>query len=56
MVACHNGDLQAAAALGLKTAFVPRTTEHGPRQTTDLEPTAEYDFVAPDFRRLAALL
>jgi 2-haloacid dehalogenase len=56
MVACHNGDLQAAAALGLKTAFVPRTTEHGPQQTTDLEPTAEYDFAAPDFRRLAALL
>jgi 2-haloacid dehalogenase len=56
MVAAHNGDVQAAGALGLRTAFVPRPTEHGPGQTTDLEPEADYDLVAPDFRRLAELL
>ena len=35
MVAAHNGDLKAAKAQGLATAFVPRR-EHGPGQTTDL--------------------
>jgi 2-haloacid dehalogenase len=35
MVAAHNGDLKAAKAQGLATAFVPRA-EHGPGQTTDL--------------------
>jgi 2-haloacid dehalogenase len=36
MVAAHNGDLKAAKAQGLGTAFVPRPMEHGPGQTTDL--------------------
>lgn len=36
MVAAHNGDLKAAKAQGLATAFVPRPREHGPGQTTDL--------------------
>lgn len=36
MVAAHNGDLKAAKAQGLATAFVPRPTEYGPEQTTDL--------------------
>ena len=36
MVAAHNGDLAAASALGMKTAFVRRPHEHGPAQTTDL--------------------
>src|SRR5258706_614893 len=35
MVAAHNGDLKAAKAQGLATAFVPRR-EHGAGQTTDL--------------------
>jgi hypothetical protein len=38
MVAAHNGDLVAAGACGLRTAFVPRPTEHGPGQTSDLRP------------------
>ena len=38
MVAAHNGDLVAAADAGFETAFVCRPTEHGPGQTTDLEP------------------
>jgi 2-haloacid dehalogenase len=56
MVAAHNGDLQAAGALGLRTAFVARPGEHGPSQTTDLAPDAEYDVVASDFVALAERL
>ncbi len=57
MVAAHNGDLQAAKAQGLATAFVPRPTEHGPGQTTDLAPDpACVDVTAADFIELAAKL
>jgi 2-haloacid dehalogenase len=56
MVAAHNGDLHAAQALGFRTAFVPRPTEHGPGQTTDLEPQGAWDLVASDFLDLAAKL
>jgi 2-haloacid dehalogenase len=53
MVAAHNGDLAAARACGLATAFVPRPTEHGPGQTKDLRPEQDWDVVAKDFRELA---
>lgn len=53
MVAAHNDDLHAAHSAGLKTAFVARRTEHGPLQTTDLGPTAAWDYVAADFPKLA---
>jgi 2-haloacid dehalogenase len=53
LVAAHNGDLAAAAAEGLATAFVPRPTEHGPGQRTDLEPAHDFDVVARDFVDLA---
>jgi 2-haloacid dehalogenase len=53
MVAAHNGDLLAAQAVGLRTAFVPRPAEHGPAQTTDLAPEGDYDVVATDFWQLA---
>jgi 2-haloacid dehalogenase len=56
MVAAHNGDLQAAGALGLQTAFVPRALEHGPRQTTDLSPEGDYDVLADDLVALASAL
>jgi 2-haloacid dehalogenase len=56
MVAAHNGDLAAARALGFATAFVPRPTEHGPGQTTDLEPAGDWDVVVRDFRELADVL
>ena len=56
MVAAHNGDLHAAAACGLRTAFVPRPTEHGPGQTTDLAPEHDFDVVAWDFLDLASQL
>jgi 2-haloacid dehalogenase len=56
MVAAHNGDLVAAGALGLMTAFVPRPAEHGPAQTTDLQPEHDYDVVARDLIALADVL
>jgi 2-haloacid dehalogenase len=54
LVAAHNSDLAAARACGLRTAFVARAAEHGPHQTTDLAPTADWDIVASDFVDLAA--
>ena len=56
MVAAHNSDLEAARAVGLKTAFVPRPSEHGPGQTDDLEPSSEWDVVAVDLMDLAGRL
>lgn len=54
MVAAHNGDLAAARAAGLATGFVARRHEHGPDQTSDLEPSGDWDLVADDFADLAA--
>ena len=56
MVAAHNYDLRAAQDQGLLTAFVPRPTEHGPGQTTDLTPEGQWTIVAADFVDLAAQL
>ena len=56
MVAAHPGDLHAAAALGLKTALVPRPLEHGPTAAAEPLPDAPFDHVAPDLRALAAQL
>ncbi|WP_149535959.1 haloacid dehalogenase type II [Siccirubricoccus phaeus] len=53
LVAAHNNDLAAAQKCGLATAFVPRPTEHGPNQTTDLEPSGTWSVVAKDFQDLA---
>jgi 2-haloacid dehalogenase len=53
MVAAHNNDLQAARALGFRTAFVARPTEHGPKQTSDLRAEHAFDVVAADFLDLA---
>ncbi|MGF1553220.1 MAG: haloacid dehalogenase type II [Paracoccaceae bacterium] len=56
MIAAHNGDLAAARALGLATGFVARPREHGPGQTSDLEPTDDWDVVAGDLVALAEAL
>lgn len=56
MVAAHNGDLHAAAACELQTAFVPRSTEHGPGQSSDLAPDGGFTLVATDFNDLASQL
>ncbi|MEZ4520738.1 MAG: haloacid dehalogenase type II [Thermomicrobiales bacterium] len=56
MVAAHNGDLVAASACGFRTAFVIRPAEHGPGQSTDLEPAGDWEIVASDFLDLASQL
>jgi 2-haloacid dehalogenase len=56
LVAAHNYDLRAAKGQGLHTAFVPRPTEYGPGQTTDLAPEGEWTVVAKDFLDLATRL
>lgn len=56
LVAAHNGDLAAARACGLRTAFVPRPTEHGAEQTTDLHADRDWDLVVRNFIELAERL
>ncbi|MBI0536221.1 haloacid dehalogenase type II [Roseomonas sp. KE2513] len=56
LVAAHNDDLAAARRCGLRTAFVPRPTEHGPRQAKDLAPAQDWDLVAENFGDLATRL
>ena len=56
MVAAHNYDLAAARAEGMRTAFLPRPTEYGPGQTTDLRPESDWDVVAEDIEDLAQAL
>jgi len=53
MVAAHNHDLKAAQKLGLKTAFVARSTEYGPLQKYDFDATGAWDIVAMDFGGVA---
>jgi 2-haloacid dehalogenase len=56
MVAAHLGDLRAARAVGLKTAFVPRPLEYGPAGKPDLSSTGLADIEAKDFNDLAKQL
>ncbi len=56
MVAAHNGDLAAARRVGFRTAFVPRPTEHGPGQRTDLAAESDWDAVGEDLEDLAGRL
>jgi 2-haloacid dehalogenase len=56
MVAAHKNDLDAAAAVGLRTAFVPRPKEHGDAGEHDLSPESRFDINAKDFRDLARQL
>lgn len=56
MVAAHNGDLTAAASYGLRTAFVARPGEYGPRQSRDFKAEHAFDAVATDLEDLAAQL
>jgi 2-haloacid dehalogenase len=56
LVAAHNGDLAAAAAAGLSTAFVPRPQEYGPHQKGDFKAERAWDVVAGSFVELAAAM
>jgi 2-haloacid dehalogenase len=53
LVAAHNGDLAAAAAAGLRTAFVARPTEYGPHQKVDFKADRAWDVVADSFLGVA---
>ncbi|MBH68265.1 MAG: haloacid dehalogenase type II [Rhodospirillaceae bacterium] len=53
MCAAHNHDLVAAAATGLKTAFIARPMEYGSSQEKDFEAEHKFDFVTNDINDLA---
>jgi 2-haloacid dehalogenase len=53
LAAAHNGDLRAARSHGLRTAFVARPTEYGPRQTDDLRADEGVDLAVRDLGELA---
>lgn len=56
MVAAHNSDLAAARTCGFRTAFVPRPTEHGPGQTTDVRAEQDWDVIGSNLCEVAAKL
>lgn len=56
LVAAHNDDLHAARSVGMRAIFVPRPTEYGPEQTSDLQSDSDWDLVASDFNVLASTL
>jgi 2-haloacid dehalogenase len=53
LVAAHPGDLRAARAAGLMTAYVTRPFEYGPNQRSHSFTDGEFDFTATDFLDLA---
>lgn len=53
MVAAHLDDLEAAAELGLATAYVPRPDEHGKGAGAETAAEGTVDHVAVDFNELA---
>jgi len=56
LVAAHPGDLRAARAAGLRTAFVARPLEHGPGRAAHRIAPDEFDVAATDFIDLAERL
>ncbi len=56
MVACHNFDLDAAKAVGFKTAFVRRPDEWGAEGPPDPTPNPIHDIAVDSFPELAEAL
>ena len=56
MVAAHPSDLRAAAACGLRTAYVPRPLERGVGGESEPSRAGEFDITATDFLDLARQL
>lgn len=54
LVAAHKEDLRAAAACGMRTAFITRPMEFGPNRTVDISRDPDFDFHATDFLDLAS--
>jgi 2-haloacid dehalogenase len=53
MVAAHPSDLRAAAACGLRTAYIPRPLEHGPGGPMEAHTAGEFDITASSMIELA---
>lgn len=53
MVAAHNNDLAAAAKSGLRTAFVARPEEYGPKKVADVATNHTWDVTTDSFIGLA---
>lgn len=56
MCAAHRDDLEAASALGLKTAYISRPLEFGPEGKTDEIEYMPFDIIAQDILDLAQKL
>jgi 2-haloacid dehalogenase len=56
LVAAHNSDLAAAAACGLRTAFVSRPTEYGPHQKRDFKADGAWNVVSDSLTGIATAL
>lgn len=56
MVAAHNSDLEAAAALGFRTAFILRPHEFGPGHEENLAPSGDWDICTDGLVGLADAL
>ncbi len=56
LVAAHPSDLRAAAACGLRTAYVQRPLEHGPGAPPPAWRPGEFDIEVGDFGELASAL
>jgi 2-haloacid dehalogenase len=56
MVACHKYDLKAARAFGMRTAFVARPLEFGPRAHPDIAPEDWLDLHVGSLVELAQAL
>lgn len=54
MIACHDDDLDAAAACGLQTGYVPRPDEWGPGTHTPIEAPGRFTFHADTLPALVA--
>jgi 2-haloacid dehalogenase len=57
LVAAHTGDLKAARAIGMRTAYVPRLLEWGPESSSEPDTGIDrFDIVARDFLDLSQQL
>ena len=56
MVACHNFDLDAAKAVGFRTAFIRRPHEWGAESPPDPQPNPKHDIIVDTFPELAKVL
>ncbi len=56
MVAAHEDDLEAAAAYGLRTAYVHRPREYDDNGADPMPDARTFDIVAADFLELAERL